>query len=126
MKTYTALFAEDVPHYCAVEIEAETDEQAIKQAKGFHGKFDIDFDDPDWNNPVCQRIVHILDNTGVEVATDISLDGHHLLTDSKVCDAIQHALECLRSFKADWLANHGLNVAVEKLEAAYKEMGGAA
>ncbi len=124
MKTYTALFAEDVSHHCAVEIQAETSEQAIRQAKGYHGKFDMHFDDPDWNNPILQRIVHILDDNRVEIANYISLDGHQLLTDSKVRDAIQYALECLGNFKADWLTNHGLNVAVEKLEAAYAEVGG--
>jgi hypothetical protein len=126
MKPYSVLYAEDVPHYCTVEIEAESDEDALRKAKRHPGTEDLGFDDPDWNNPICFRIVHILDSNSVAVAQDISLDGHRLLTDSKVRDAVQYALECLGSFKADWLANHGLNVAVEKLEAAYAELGGAA
>jgi hypothetical protein len=88
MKTYTALFAEDVPHYCTVEIQAGNDEAAITQAKQYPAKFDMNFDDPDWNNPVCQRIVHILNSNDIEVAHDISLDGHQLLTGSTVGGAI--------------------------------------
>jgi len=33
-------------------------------------------------------------------------------------------MECLGNFKADWLANHGLTVVVERLELAYAEVGG--
>jgi hypothetical protein len=49
-----------------------------------------------------------------------------LITGSAVRDAIQYALECLGSFKADWIASHGLKPVVEKLEVAYAELGDAA
>jgi hypothetical protein len=35
MKTYTVLFAEDVPHYGAAEIEAEDDAAALEAAKAY-------------------------------------------------------------------------------------------
>jgi hypothetical protein len=82
--------------------------------------------DPEWNNTFCKRIVHIEDDAGKTIVNDISLDGSILLTGPEVRDAIQYALECLASFKPDWLSNHGLNVMVEKLQAAYSEVGGAA
>jgi hypothetical protein len=126
MKPYSVLYAEDVPNYCTAEIEAENDQDVLNKAKTHANTGDLEFNDPDWSNPILRRIVHILDGNSVAVAQDISLDGHHLLTDSKVRDAVRYALECLGSFKADWLTNHGLNVAVEKLEAAYAELGGAA
>lgn len=125
MKTYTVLYAQDVPNYSAVEIQAATDEEAIAAAKARHTG-DMDFEDPDWENPILRRIVHIQDNNYIDIANDIPLDRHQLLTDSKVNDAIQYALECLGSFKADWLANHGLTIVLEKLGAAYIEVGGAA
>jgi hypothetical protein len=125
MKTYTVLYAEDVPHYATVEIQAASDEEAVAVAKARHSG-DLDFDSPDWENPILRRIVSIEDPNYIGVAGDISLDAHQLLTDSKVRDAIQYALECLGSFKADWLNIHGLKVAVEQLEAAYIELGGSA
>jgi hypothetical protein len=35
MKTYTVIFAQDVPHYGSVEIEAKNDEAAIRRAKAY-------------------------------------------------------------------------------------------
>jgi hypothetical protein len=123
MKTYTILYAKDVPHYATVEIEADNDQDAIERAKAH------DFGDApleaDRNNAVSRRIVHIEDATGNAVGHNISLDDTLLLTGSEVRDAIGYALECLGNFKADWLANHGLTLVVEKLEAAYAEVGGA-
>ena len=124
MKTYSVLYAQDVPHYATVDIQAATNEEAIEAATSRN--IDFDFEDPDWQSPILQRIVHIQDENAIDIANDISLDRHHLLTDSKVRDALKYALECLRSFKADWLTNNGLGVAVEKLEDAYAEVGGAA
>ena len=124
MKTYSILYAEDVPSYGTVEITAETDEDAIAQAK------EMDFGDvqldPEWNNAVCKRIVHIEDHTGKTLINGISLDNTILLNGSNVSDAIQYALESLNVFKPDWLVNHGLGVVIEKLQAAYIEVGGAA
>jgi hypothetical protein len=69
MKTYTVLYAEDVPHYGATEIEAENDAEAIAMAKAA----DFDTDDPDWNNTVCKRIVHIEGPEGI-IAEDVPLN----------------------------------------------------
>jgi len=33
MKTYTILFAQDIPHYGSVEIEAKNDADALRRAK---------------------------------------------------------------------------------------------
>jgi hypothetical protein len=123
MKTYTVLYAEDVPNYCTVEIQAETDAKAVVAAKARHNR-DLQFEDADWENPILRRIVHILDFNCVAVAQDVPLDGHQLLADSKVRDAVQYALESLLLFKRDRLSTHGLNVALEKLETAYAELGG--
>jgi hypothetical protein len=55
MKTYSILYAEDVPGYGTVEVTAENDEAGISQAK------ELDFGDiqldPEWNNGACKRIV---------------------------------------------------------------------
>ena len=64
MKTYSVLYAEDVPHYCAAEVEAENDDGALEKAKDHPNTGHLNFDDPDWNNPVCFRIVHIEDENG--------------------------------------------------------------
>jgi hypothetical protein len=69
MKIYSVLYAEDVPHYGTAEIEAETDTEAIAKAKA--GPFETD--DPDWNNTVCRRIVHIEGPAGI-IAEDVPLD----------------------------------------------------
>jgi hypothetical protein len=125
MKTYSVIYAEDVPHYATVEIQAASDAEAVAIAKAQHTG-DLDFGSPDWGNPILRRIVSIENGNYIGVASDISLDTYQLLVDSKVRDAIQYALECLCAFKPDWLVNKGLNVAVEKLEAARVELGGAA
>jgi hypothetical protein len=123
MKTYTVLYAEEVPHYATVEIEADNDQDATERAKAH------DFGDApleaDRNNAVSRRIVHIEDVAGNTPGHNISLDNTLLLCGSEARDAIRYALECLGNFKADWLANHGLTVLVERLELAYAEAGGA-
>ncbi len=74
MNTYSVLYAEDVPHYGTAEIEAENDAEAIAKAKT--GPFETD--DPDWNNTVCRRIVHIEDPEGKLIAVDVPLDDYML------------------------------------------------
>jgi hypothetical protein len=120
MKTYTALFAEDVSYYCTVEIQAETDEQAITQAKEYPGKFNMDFDDPDWNNPVCQRIVHMLDGNSAEIANDVSLDDYFLRSggkrDRQLCEASADMLRVLKLAKnPHWVHNAGITNDTEAL-----------
>ena len=72
MKTYSVLFAEDVPHYGAVEIKARNAAAALKAAKAY----DLSqvTNDPDWSNSACTRIVHIQDPDGNIVHCDVSLD----------------------------------------------------
>ena len=62
MKTYTILYAQDIPHYGSVELEAENDAEIVAAARGYWDATELDpADDPDWNNPVCKRIVEISD-----------------------------------------------------------------
>ncbi len=72
MKTYTVLFAEDVPHYGTAEIQAEDNSAAIEAAKAYD--FCEVTNEPEWGNSVCKRIVDIQDAEGNIIADDISLD----------------------------------------------------
>ena len=51
MKTYSVLFAQDVPHYGSVEIQAENDTAALEAAKAYD--LTAITDDPDWGTTVC-------------------------------------------------------------------------
>jgi hypothetical protein len=56
MKTYSVLFAEDVPHYGSVEIEAASDGEALAKARALWGSgADRPTDDPDWSSTICLR-----------------------------------------------------------------------
>jgi hypothetical protein len=57
MKTYTVLFAEDVPHYGTAEIQAENDAAAIEAAKAYD--LSAVTTDAEWGNSACKRIVDI-------------------------------------------------------------------
>jgi phosphoribosylformylglycinamidine (FGAM) synthase PurS component len=80
MKTYSVLYAEDVPHYGSMEIAAENDAEAIAKAQAISeedlGNTTID---PVHSNSVCKRIVHIEDPEGKHIAADIPLDGYTLI-----------------------------------------------
>ena len=108
MKTYSVLYAEDVPHYGTTEIEAENDAQAIAKAKT--GPFDY-ADDPDWNNTVCRRIVHIEGPEGI-IATDLDLDEYTLIHGkdkrrlSDAAEAMFAALEAQEMAEFDPEASH--------------------
>jgi len=97
MKTYSVLFAEDVPHYGVAQIEAEDDAAALEAAKAY----DISevTNDPEWENSVSKRIVHIEDPEGHTVAYDVPLDGYSLRSggdkDRLLCDAAADMLEAL-------------------------------
>src|SRR5207248_1410216 len=68
MKTYTVLFAQDIPHYGTVDIEAENDDHAIEAARIYWRDVENDpVSDPDWNSSVCKRIVEIADESGKAV-----------------------------------------------------------
>jgi hypothetical protein len=72
MKKYSILYAEDVPHYGILDIQAPDDEAAIELAKS-HDPGAIAHD-ADFENAACKRIVHIQDETDTLIATDIALD----------------------------------------------------
>jgi hypothetical protein len=97
LKTYSVLFAEDVPHYGCVDIEAANDAAAIAAAKAFNVR-DVT-DDPAWSSTVCVRIVHIEDEQGNIVASDVPLDDFHLRNggdaDRRLCEAAPKLLAAL-------------------------------
>ena len=72
MKTYTVLYAEDVTHYTAVEIDAMDTVDVIEKAQA------CDLTDmptnPDWHNAVCRRIVEVTDEDENIVAAFIPVD----------------------------------------------------
>ena len=120
MKTYTVLFAEDVPHYCTADIEADSGEQAIEKAKSHPNTGDLDFADPDWNNPVCFRIVHIEDADGKLIADDIPLDDFFLRgggdSDRRLCENAEDMLKALEAgHSKDWVHNAGITDDIEAL-----------
>lgn len=98
MPIYEILYAEDVPHYGSKDIEAASADDALAKAK------EIDplsvTNEPDHQNAVCKRIVHIEDADGNLVAEDIPLDNCHLRyggeEDRRLCDAAPALLETLR------------------------------
>ena len=77
LKTYSVLFAEDVPHYGFAEIEAEDDVAALEAAKAYDlSEVTVD---PEWENTVSKRIVHIEDPAGNnDQAYDVPLDDYSL------------------------------------------------
>lgn len=97
MKSYSVLFAEDVPHYGFAEIEAEDDAAALEAARDYDlSEVTID---PEWENSVCKRIVHIEDPAGNTIAYDVPLDNYSLRAggekDRLLCDAAPEMLEAL-------------------------------
>jgi hypothetical protein len=80
MKTYTILYAEDVPHYASVKIKAESDEDAIRLAKVYD--FAGEAFEAERDNSVCKRIVRVEDETGNAIANDIPLDEYVLTAQS--------------------------------------------
>lgn len=76
MKTYTVLYAEDVPHYATVVLEADNDQAAIDLAKGRdYGEEDLE---AEWSNTVCKRIVHVADDQNNTIIHDVPLDRYRL------------------------------------------------
>jgi hypothetical protein len=98
MKTYSVLFAEDVPHYGTAEIEAEDDAAALEAAKAYDLS-DVT-NDPEWENSVCKRIVHIEDQEGNTIISDVPLDNCDLRyggdKERALCDAARDMLEALQ------------------------------
>ena len=84
MKTYTVLFAEDVPHYGTAEIQAEDDTAALEAAKAY--PLSEVTNDPAWENSACKRIVYIEDQQGHIVFEEIALAriSHRLLAKGRL------------------------------------------
>lgn len=101
-KTYSVLFAQDVPHYGTLDIEAAGDAAALAAARCVD-LADVTHD-PDWNYPVCRRIVHIEDPQGRMIATDVPLDGFHLGDGGdearRLCTAAPELVRALREIAA--------------------------
>lgn len=57
MRTSTVHYAEDVPIYGAIEIQAANDEAAIELAMDVHAHGKVVLDDIAWNSATCARIV---------------------------------------------------------------------
>lgn len=98
MKTYSVLFAEDVPHYGATEIEAEDDAAALEAAKAYD--FSSVTTDPEWENSVSKRIVYIEDPDGNTICHDLPLDDYDLRHGGDkqrlLCDAAADMLAALQ------------------------------
>ena len=98
MKTYTVLYAEDVPHYALGEVEARGPKGAIAKARKLDTETFTAYD-PDWSGAVSRRIVSIEDPDGHVVAQDIPLDNfvlHNADTDKRLkLDAAEAMFEAL-------------------------------
>ncbi len=73
MKTYTVIYAEDVPHYAQGEVEARNPKDAIARARKLNTETFTAYE-PDWTGAVCRRIVSIEDPDGRVIAEAIPLD----------------------------------------------------
>ncbi|HEY1757706.1 MAG TPA: hypothetical protein VGG72_20205 [Bryobacteraceae bacterium] len=97
MKTYSVLFAEDVPHYGTAEIKARNASAALKAAKAYDLS-EVTLD-PEWENSVCKRIVYIEDPHGNTVYCDVPLDDYDLRSggerERRLCDAAADMLRVL-------------------------------
>ena len=118
MKTYSVLYAEDVPHYATVEIEADSDEEAIVRAK-VHDFGDASLE-AEWSNGACKRIIHIEAPNGEIVADDISLDGVFIRdggdTAMRLSDNAEDMLKALEAdYSKDWIHNAAITDDIEAL-----------
>jgi hypothetical protein len=98
MKTYTVLFAEDVPHYGTAEIEAENDAAALDAAKAYN--LSEVTNDPVWENSVSKRIVYIEDAEGNTMFHDVPLDNYALCLESERAQMLE-ALELCEDVLSD-------------------------
>jgi hypothetical protein len=86
MKIYTVLFAQDIPHYGSVQIEAKDDADALRQAKRYWRDVQMGAEpwplhDAQYDSAVSARIVLIYDEADDhrEIAHDVRLDDYKLL-----------------------------------------------
>jgi hypothetical protein len=119
MKTYTILFAEDVPHYGTTEIQAENDAAALDAAKTY--PLSEVTNDAEWENSACKRIVYIQDAEGNTIAEDVSLDDCFLRyggdKEPALCDAAPELLAAAELVVERW-SQGDLAEAVRMLDAA--------
>ena len=104
MKTYTVLYAEDVPHYGTAEVEAGNDAEAIAKASAITDEdLGNTANDPEHCSSVCKRIVHIQDADGNDVARDLSLDAYTLIHGEdkrRICEVGPALLKALETIAA--------------------------
>lgn len=97
MKTYSVLFALDVPHYGSVALEARNDVAALRAAQRTDPATCCT--DADWSEAVCRRVVHIEAPDGGIVAADVPLDDFLLrrggAQDRRLCEAAPELLAAL-------------------------------
>jgi hypothetical protein len=97
MKTFSVLFAEDVPHYGVVEIKARNARAALKAAQAYN--LSEVTTDAEWENSVCKRVVYIEDPDGNTVHYDVPLDDYVLRhggeAERRLCDAAAEMLRVL-------------------------------
>jgi hypothetical protein len=99
MKSYTVLYAEDVPHYGTREFEAADDTLAIERARDITPDAMSKYtNDPEYNNSRCRRIVHIEGPDGI-IAEDIYLSPDDSLQDSAhhLAQALELAIRAMNT-----------------------------
>jgi len=77
LKSYSVLYAEDIPHYGSVDIEARDDAEALRLALSFDSD-KVSYYEGCWDGAACKRIVSINDAAGRTIAQDIPLDDYRL------------------------------------------------
>jgi hypothetical protein len=77
LESYSVLYAEDIPHYGSVDIEARDDAEVLRLAQ-FFDTDKVAYSEGCWDGAVCKRIVSIEDAAGRIVAQDIPLDDYRL------------------------------------------------
>ena len=113
MRTYTILFAQDIPHYGSVEIEAKNDADALRRAKKYWRDVKIGaetwpLNDAQYDSAVSARIVLIYDEAGErEMAHDVRLDDYILVQartarDERTLDNAKAIFEALESVMRWW------------------------
>jgi hypothetical protein len=127
LRTYTVLFAEDIPHYGSTDIEATDAAHALRVAEALDTS-DIYYE-ASWDTAVCKRIVSIEDSRGAIIAEDIPLDHYFLRNggqpDRLLCEAaaglleaVQYADQILSDFTPEALRALGLDALFEKARSA--------
>jgi len=130
-KRYTVLFAQDVPHYGTVHLEAENDADALAQARAYwervrRGDEEWPLFDSEIENALLDRIVEITEDNGDyrEVVRDVPLDDYYLahtptplsLAMLKSAQAMFEALKLIAA--CDNAAHDALSGVVETARAA--------